>query len=126
VRITEGSDLAIDPAGRMLVVQTNHGMVRVHLPSADADPIVLPPGVRLATGNLSPSAIDEKGRILLNVVVAQDFDYKAAIVDGKTVTVISTERPGDNLVPGWTREGDVIAVHDVLRSEIWRFSKLSK
>jgi eukaryotic-like serine/threonine-protein kinase len=126
VRLTEGEDLAIDPPGRMLLVQTSRGMVRFHLPSAAAEPIVLPSGVRLATGNLSPSAIDQNGRILLNVVVPQDFAYKAAIVDGKTITVISGDTPGDKLVPGWTPEGDIIAVHDVLRSEVWRFSRVAK
>jgi hypothetical protein len=25
---------------------------------------------------------------------------------------------------GWTPEGDVIAVHDLLRSELWRFSEV--
>ena len=52
VRLTEGEDLTIDPQGRMLLVQTSRGMVRVHLPSAAAEPIVLPSGVRLATGNI--------------------------------------------------------------------------
>ena len=126
VRLTEGEDLAIDPAGRMLLVQTSRGMERVHLPSAAAEPIVLPSGVRLATSNLSPSAIDQRGRILLNVVVPQDFAYKAAIVDGKTVTLISPDIPGDKLVPGWTPEADIISVHDVLRSEVWRFSRVAK
>ncbi len=42
VRLSEGEDLAIDPAGRMLLVQTSRGMVRVHLPSAAVEPIVLP------------------------------------------------------------------------------------
>ena len=126
VRFTEGSDLAIDPAGRLLVIQTSQGMVRLHLPSATAEPIALPAGIRLATASLSPSAIDRKGRILLDVVTPQDFDYKAAIVDSRTVTVISSDRPGDNLVPGWTPEGDIIAVHDLLRSELWRFSQVAK
>jgi eukaryotic-like serine/threonine-protein kinase len=126
VRLAEGDDLAIDPAGRMLVIHNSQGMVRVQLPSAAAEPIVLPAGIRLATGNLSPSAIDRKGRILLGVVTAQDFDYKPAIADGRTVTVIPADRPGDNLVPGWTPEGDVIAVHDLLRSELWRFSQVAK
>jgi hypothetical protein len=31
VRLTEGEDLTIDPPGRMLLVQTSRGMVRVHL-----------------------------------------------------------------------------------------------
>jgi len=124
VRLTEGDDLAIDPEGRMLVIHNSKGMVRVRLPSAAEEPIVLPAGIRLATGNLSPSAIDRQGRILLGVVTPHDFDYKPAIVDGRTVTVISADRPGDNLVPGWTPEGDVIAVHDLLRSELWRFSQV--
>ena len=126
VRLTEGEYLTIDPAGRMLVVQTSQGIVRVHLPSGAAEPIVLPSGIRLATGDLSPTAIDQKGRILLSVVTPQDFDYKAAIVDGRRVTVISADRPGDNLVPGWTPQGDIIGVHDVLRSELWRFSRVAK
>jgi hypothetical protein len=50
---------------------------------------------------------------------AELFDYKAAIVDGDTVTLIPADRPGDTLVPGWSPEGDVIAMHDVLRSELW-------
>jgi hypothetical protein len=126
VRLTEGEDLAIDPEGRLLVIQTNQGMVRLHLPSGSAEPIALPAGIRLATASLSPSAIDRKGRILLDVVTPQDFDYKAAIVDGRTVTVISSDRPGDDLVPGWTPEGNIIAVHDLLRSELWRFSQVAK
>jgi predicted Ser/Thr protein kinase len=125
-RLTEGEDLAIDPAGRLLVIHSSQGMVRLQLPSAAAEPIVLPAGMRLASVNLSPSAIDRKGRILLGVVTPQDFDYKPAIVDGRTVTVIAADRPGDNLVPGWTPEGDVIAVHDLLRSELWRFSQAAK
>jgi hypothetical protein len=60
------------------------------------------------------------------VVTPLDFDYKPAIADGRTVTVISADRPGDNLVPGWTPEGNVIAVHDLLRSELWRFSQVAR
>ena len=123
VRFAEGDDLTLDPAGRILVIHCGKGVVRFQLPSAAAEPVVLPAGVRLATGFLSPSAIDRKGRILLGVVTPHDFDYKCAIVDGPAFTVISTDRPGDNLVPGWTPEGDVIAVHDILRSELWRFSR---
>jgi hypothetical protein len=126
VRLAEGEDLAIDPAGRLLVIHNSKGMVRLQLPSGAAEPIVLPPGIRLATGSLSPSAIDRKGRVLLGVVTPHDFDYKPAIADGGTVTVILADRPGDNLVPGWTPEGDVIAVHDLLRSELWRFSQVGQ
>jgi hypothetical protein len=126
VRLTEGDDLTIDPSGRLLVIHTSKGLVRMQLPASAAEPIVLPAGMRLATGVLSRSAIDHKGRILLGVVTPQAFDYQAAIVDGRTVTVIPVDRPGDNLTPGWTPEGDVIAVHDVLRSEVWRFSPAAK
>ncbi len=121
-RIAEGDDLAIDPAGRMLVIHSNAGMARMRLPAGTAEPIALPAEMRLATANLAPSAIDRKGRILLNVVTPGAFDYKAAIVDGRTVTAIRTGRPGDILVPGWTPEGNIIALHDLLRSELWRFS----
>jgi hypothetical protein len=126
VRLAEGDDLAIDPAGRMLVIHNSQGMARLPLPSGAAEPIVLPAGMRLATVSLSPTAIDRKGRVLLGVVTPREFDYKAAIADGPTVTVIQTDRPGDNLVPGWTPDGDVIAVHDLLRSELWRFTRVAK
>jgi hypothetical protein len=56
VRLAGGEDLAIDPAGRLLVIHNSQGMVRVELPSAAVEPIVLPAGMRLATGYLSPSA----------------------------------------------------------------------
>ncbi|MBZ5584823.1 MAG: serine/threonine-protein kinase [Acidobacteriia bacterium] len=125
-RIADGDDLAIDPAGRMLVIHNSRGMSRIELPSGAAEPIALPAGMRLATVNLSPSAIDRHGRILLCVVTPQVFDYKPAIVDGRTITVIPTDRRGDNLVPGWTPDGDIIAVHDTLRSELWRFREVSK
>jgi predicted Ser/Thr protein kinase len=126
VRLAEGDDLAIDPAGRMLVIHNSRGLSRLQLPSGAAEPIVLPAGMRLATVSLSASAIDRNGRILLSVVTPQDFDYKPAIVDGRTVTLIPTDRRGDNLVPGWTPDGDIIAVHDTLRSELWRFRQVSK
>ena len=117
-RVAEGDDLAVDPAGRMLVIHNSRGISRMQLPSGAAEPIVLPIGMRLATVNLSASAIDRNGRILLCVVTPQDFDYKPAIVNGRTITVIPTDRRGDNLVPGWTPDGDIIAVHDTLRSEV--------
>jgi hypothetical protein len=126
VRFAEGDDLAIAPSGRLLVIHNSKGMVRVQLPSGVAEPIVLPPGMRLASVQLSPSAIDREGRILVSVVTPDNFDYKPAIIAGGKVTVISTDRPGDNLVPGWTPDGNVIAVHDVLRSELWRFTKITK
>ncbi|HKE24699.1 MAG TPA: protein kinase [Bryobacteraceae bacterium] len=124
VRVAEGDDLAIDPAGRTLAIHNSRGISRMQLPSGVAEPIVLPAGMRLGTVNLSPSAIDRNGRILLCVVTPQDFDYKPAIVDGRTITVIPTDRRGDNLVPGWTPDGDIIAVHDTLRSELWRFREV--
>ena len=126
VRLAEGEDLAIDPAGRMLVIRNSKGIVRIHLPSGAAEPIVLPAGIRLAAVNLSASAINEKGLILLNVVTARNFDYQPAIADGRRVTAVSVDRRGDTLVPGWTPEGDVIAMHDLLRSELWRFSQVAK
>ena len=126
VRLAEGEDLAIDPAGRMLVIHNIKGIVRIQLPSGAAEPIVLPAGIRLAAVNLSASAINQKGLILLNVVTARDFDYQPVISDGRKVTAISFDRRGDTLVPGWTQEGEVIAMHDVLRSELWRFSQVAK
>ena len=53
-------------------------------------------------------AIDR--RILPCVVTPQDFDYKPAIADGRTVTLILTDRRGENLVSGWTPDGDILAV----------------
>ena len=126
VRLAAGDDLAIDPSGRLLVIHDSKGMARLQLPSGTAQPIVLPPGMRLAAVRLSPSAIDREGRILLSVVTPNDFDYKPAIIDGGKITVISMDRPGDNLVSGWTPDGNVISVHDVLRSELWRFTKITK
>ena len=122
-RLAGGDDLAIAPSGRLLVIHNSKGVERVQLPSGVAEPIVLPAGIRLASVHFSPSAIDREGRILISVVTPDDFDYKPAIIEGGKVTVISTDRPGDNLVPGWTPDGNVIAVHDVLRSDLWRFSK---
>lgn len=124
MRLAAGDDLTIAPSGRLLVIHNSKGLARIQLPSGAAEPIVLPAGIRLAAVHLSPSAIDREGRILLSVVTPKEFDYKPAIIEGEKVTVISTDRPGDNLVPGWTPDGNVIAVHDVLRSELWRFSKL--
>ncbi len=126
LRFAEGDDLAIDPAGRMLVIHNSKGIFRLQLPSGSAEPIVLPAGIRLAPMHLSASAIDRRGRILLNVVTPNHFDYEPAIADGRTVTVISPDRPGDNLVPGWAAMGDIIAVHDLLRSELWRFKHVAK
>ena len=123
VRLAAGDDLAISPSGRLLVIHDSKGILRIQLPSGAAEPIVLPAGIRLAALHLSPTAIDREGRILLSVVTPNEFDYKPAIIEGGKVTVISTDRPGDNLCPGWTPDGNVIAVHDLLRSELWRFTK---
>ena len=100
-RLAEGEDLAIDPAGRLLVIHSSQGMVRVQLPSAAAEPIVLPAGMRLASVNLSPSAIDRKGRILLSVVTPQDFDYKPAIVDG-TIYILDSPARICSVASIWT------------------------
>src|SRR5215472_12384276 len=49
VRVAEGDDLAIDPAGRMLVIHSSRGVSRMRLPSGVTEPIVLPAGMRLGT-----------------------------------------------------------------------------
>ena len=124
VRLAAGDDLAMSPSGRLLVIHDGKGMARIQLPSGAPEPIVLPAGMRIAAVRLSPSAIDGEGRILLSVVTPNEFDYKPAMIEGGKVTLISPDRPGDNLAPGWTPDGNVIAMHDVLRSELWRFKKL--
>ena len=82
MRLTGGHDLAIAPSGRLLVIHDSKGLARVQLPSGITEPIVLPAGIRLASVDLSPSAIDREGRILISVVTPNDFDYKAAMIDG--------------------------------------------
>jgi hypothetical protein len=108
VRLPEGEDLAIDPAGRLLLIRNSNGLVRLHLPSGTEQSIVLPAGILFFDRHLSPSAVAPRGRVILAVVTPHDFYYKAAIADGRTDTVI----PAEFLEMRWPRvghRGDVLA-----------------
>ena len=112
-RITEGADVALDPAGRTLYLKrTGAGsmdLYRMAIEGGDAEKLALHGDYRLSPASLSSSAVDGRGRILLTVLPANSFHYKAAILDpaSRSLSVIPVAFLGDVMSPGWTRDGKI-------------------
>ena len=112
-RITEGVELALDPAGRTLYLKrTGAGsmdLYRMPAEGGNTERLPLPGDYRLTPASLSAASVDARGRILLTVLPASAFNYKSAILDPATrsLSVIPLAFIGDVMAPGWTRDGRV-------------------
>ncbi len=123
-RVTAGNQVAIDPAGRYLVVSriTDAGaqLVRVPLDGGAEVPIALH-GLHHAPGGLMPNAIGRDGRIALEVVSPQSWFWPAAILDPAAGTIaLTASGKGYDMWTGWAFDGSLVSTASPLQSRMWR------
>jgi len=128
-RIAEGTSVCLDPAGRFLYIsQTSKDPVaiqRMPVAGGPLEAIPVPPDIHLTPDNLSPTAVDSQGRILVETASANNSWYwGTAILDParNSGTQVKVMYEGDTWNPGWTPDGRILAVGARFNSTIWRFS----
>jgi hypothetical protein len=131
-RVTEGIDGTLDRSGQNLYVKrTRAGSIelyRVPVNRGDAERLFISGDYHLALPPLSPSAVDDRGRILVTVHSPRSFYYRPAILDParKSLTALPVTFAGDVLSPGWTRQGEIGAAGARYLGSLWRYRRTSE
>jgi hypothetical protein len=126
-RIIEGNQLCIDHAGHFLYVKQLAKdpalLVRVPVGGGAAVTIPIPQELRLTVDNLAANAVDERGRVLMEVASADSFFFAAALFDParNSVTRIPTHFEGDIWSPTWSADGRIASLGASFASSMWRF-----
>jgi hypothetical protein len=124
-KIHAGDSVAVDPAGRYLVIQLalpERYLVRVSLSDRSEQRIQRSGKYRLSVP-LAPNAITRDGRIAVRVAPVDCWFWSAAVIDPQTGTEeLATEYQADMPQPGWDTEGRFVTSAAFLRASIWRFS----
>jgi hypothetical protein len=121
-----GDSVAVDPAGRYLVIpvisNAERYLVRLSLSDHTEQRIPISGNVRLTAG-LAPNAIARDGRIAVRVAPLDSWFWPAGIIDPQTGTEeLATEYQADMVEPGWDTEGRLVTSAAFLQASIWRFS----
>jgi hypothetical protein len=128
-KITDGTDATLDRAGRYLYVKRNHQgtieIFRIPVEGGEAEKLGIPAGYHLALPILSPTAVDERGRVLVSVLSSHSFYYRPAILDpaAKSMAVPPLTFDGDVSMAGWTNDGRIVAFGARYISSLWRYRR---
>jgi Tol biopolymer transport system component len=128
-RITEGIDVAIDPAGKYLYVKRAGkgilSMVRMPVGGGTEEGLPVPEQFHIADTAFSPSAVDAHGRILVAVLNAHSFYYHTAILDpaSKSLKVIPVPIDGDAAMPGWAPDGRILGTGKRYFLSMWHYQR---
>jgi len=124
-KIHAGDSVAVDPAGRYLVIQLSlpeRYLVRFSL-SDHAEQRIQRSGKYRLSEPLAPNAIARDGRIVVRVAPFDSWFWSAAVIDPQTgAEELATEYQADMAEPGWDTEGRLVTCAAFLRASIWRFS----
>ena len=125
-RLRDGDYVAIDPAGRYLVIETN-AADRVHLFHVPLDgtaerEIPVHGRIPLSPQAIGPGAVAADGRILVTAVSPALWHWPAGILDPKTGALeLLPVGPDYDVIAAWTPDGKVEALGDALAGSLWRF-----
>ncbi len=128
-RLTEGTDVTLDPQGRFLYVKRatkgTLGIVRIPVSGGDAVELPVPPEYHVSVPPLSPAAVDARGRILVTVTSNHSFYYQTAILDpaAKSFTLVPVSFDGDAANAGWTPDGRILASGVQYLMSLWRYQR---
>jgi hypothetical protein len=126
-RLAEGDTIALDPTGRYLYAKQMEfnpiRLIRIDTASGGVEQVPLPPSPRIAAVELSPTAVDARGRILLDTTSPSMWFYQAAVLDTaqRKLTVIPLAVTGDSMAPGWTPDGKIVSAGAGLTGSLWRY-----
>jgi Tol biopolymer transport system component/tRNA A-37 threonylcarbamoyl transferase component Bud32 len=130
-RLRDGDDVAVDPGGRYLVVETN-AADRVHLFHVPLDgtaerEIPVHGRIPLSPQAIIPDAVAADGRILVTAVSPALWHWPAGILDPKTGKLeLLPTGPDYDVTAAWTPDGRIVAVGDALAGSLWRFRPAKK
>jgi hypothetical protein len=123
-KIHAGESVAVDPAGRYLVIQLSlpeRYLVRFSL-SDHTEERIQRSGKYRMSAPLAPNAVARDGRIAVRVAPFDSWFWPAAIIDPQTGTEeMATEYQADMDEPGWDTEGRLVTSAGFLRASVWRF-----
>ena len=129
-KITAGSQIAVDPNGRDLIIlrtQTaGSRLVRVPVAGGAEQPVLLPQGTALGP-EFGSNSVGPDGRIALRLTPKDNWFWPAAIFDPRSfrLTMIPGGDAADLQSPGWDSEGRLVMSSWLMRSSLWRFSPIA-
>jgi eukaryotic-like serine/threonine-protein kinase len=128
-RIGEGDQLTIEPGGTYLYVKqatkNPSALVRLPLNGGPAEPIAMPPGIRMSPDWLSSLAVDAKGRLLFEIATPDSFFFSTGLYDpaSRIVKKVPVRFEGDLWSMAWMADGSIVAGGARFASAIWRYHK---
>ena len=130
-KIRAGDGVVVDPRNGDLIVKLNGpGRIRLlRLPTAGGPEREIPFRTReigLTPVPLSPNAVGQDGRMVLQVFTLDSWFYGVAMLDPESGEVerIPAQYAGDIAVPGWADRGQIVSIGIPLRASVWRFQQV--
>ncbi len=129
-RIGDADGVAVDPRNGDLIVQLfGPGPVRLLRLSAEGgqkQEIGINDGTFVMWPiPISPNAVAPDGRILVEAGTLDTWTYHIGVIDPekRSAKLLPRQFDGDTLVPGWTKDGKIVAVGYRYRMNLVRFRK---
>jgi Tol biopolymer transport system component len=126
-RLHAGSAVAMDPAGKYLVVidvqEGRTRLMKVPLGGGAEQEIPISGEARPYLG--STGGISKDGKLLIGLQAPDSWFLDPAVIDLATgrATRIAIDALGDNFSMDWTPDGQVMAAVTGLQSSLWKFQK---
>ncbi len=123
--------MALNPAGSHLYVKQSSRdpirLLRVPAAGGQAEEIPIPGDFRLSQNVLAPTAVDKRGRILLEVASPNSYYFGTVLLDPSRNIAhhIPLNFDGDVWGPGWTAGGRIAAFGAQINASLWRYRRTS-
>jgi len=126
-RLREGAAVAIDPAGKYIVViDVQEGRTRLlKAPLGEGPEQEIPISGEARPYISATGAINKEGKLLIGLQAPDSWFLDPAVVDLATgrATRIPNDVLGDNFSMAWTPDGQVLAAITGLQSSLWKFQR---
>jgi len=129
-KISAGDGVAVDPDGKGLIVnlveKTGVRLVRVPLAGGPEQDINVQRDLTIDPLPLGANALRTDGKLLIGVAPGDSWFFNPAVLDlasGK-LTRVPLNFTGDILLSGWSNDGRILSMGELMHSHIWRFRPL--
>jgi serine/threonine protein kinase len=126
-KVSAGDGVAVDPNGKGLIVNlvenTGVHLVRIPLAGGQEQAIQVQGDISMDPLPLGGNSFRKDGKLLVGVTPTDSWFFSPAVLDvasGK-LTRIPLNFTGDTLMLGWSGDGRVLALGELMRAHIWRF-----
>ena len=130
VKIHAGDSVTPDPNGRDLIIKLNEPAAArlIRVPVEGGKEVTIPThseGYRLLGASIpvSATAAARDGRILVTLTSTDSWFLQSGVLNPASgdLTRIPLDFTGDVSSSGWSRDGQVLALSEILRANIWSF-----